>query len=150
MKRLILAAILVLALSFSAFGAVQDFGRFSMNILDGWTAQTQDPNVIVTKNDNMAQLVITIASTRGASLEDVAKSIAADDLAASGFKDVTAPVADSDGDWSFTAVNPNGANTHVLVTGADGEFCAFTTTIAQGAEAAGAEIKTMLGTLAVK
>ncbi len=149
MKRLALAAILILAFSFSAFGAVQDFGRFTLNVLDGWTAQHQEPNVVVTKNDNMAQLVITVASTGGASLEDVAKAIAAD-LSGSGFKDITTPAADSDGDYSFNAVNPNGANTHVLVTGADGEFCAFTTTIAQGAEAAGAEIKTMLDTLAVK
>lgn len=48
MKRLTLAAILVLAFSFSAFGGVvQDFGKFTMNVLDGWTGTYDGANGII-------------------------------------------------------------------------------------------------------
>ena len=147
MKRLTLAVVVVLALSFAAFGA--DFGKFTMDVADGWTAQQQDPSVTVTKNDNTAQLVITMASSEGASLKDIAEATAAS-FAQQGFKNITKPEADEDGDYSFDAVNPSGANTHVLVTGAEGEFCMFTTTIAQGAEAAGNEIQAMLESVNLK
>ncbi|MBQ4468563.1 MAG: hypothetical protein II917_00290 [Synergistaceae bacterium] len=146
MKRLTLAAILVLALSLSAFGAVQDFGEFTINVLDGWTAQFQAPNAIITKNDNTAQLVVTISETGGASLGDIAAAVA-NSFAEQGFTNITTPAADSDGDYSFEGLNPQGAKSHVLITGSGNEFCMFTMT---GLENAAEEIQAMIGSLAGK
>ena len=147
MKRLLtLAAVLVLVFSFAAFGAVQDFGRFTLDVPDGWTGQFQDPSAIITKNDNSAQLVVTVSSTEGASLGDIAAGVA-EAFKQQGFTNLTTPEADSDGDYSFEGVNPAGAKSNVLITGADGEFCMFTMT---GLENAGDEIQAMLGSIAVK
>ena len=146
MKRLTLAAILVLALSFSAFGAVQDFGRFTLDVADGWTAQFQAPSAIVTKNDNSAQLVVTISETEGASLGDIAAGVA-EAFRQQGFTNLTTPEADSDGDYSFEGVNPQGAKSHVLITGSGNEFCMFTMT---GVENAAEDMQTMIGSLAEK
>ncbi|MBQ6772813.1 MAG: hypothetical protein IJP48_02000 [Synergistaceae bacterium] len=147
MKRLFtLSAVLVLALSFAAFGAVQDFGRFTLDVPEGWTGTFQAPSAIITKNDNTAQLVVTISGTEGASLGDIAAGVA-EAFKQQGFTNLTEPTADSDGDYSFEGVNPQGAKSHVLITGADDEFCMFTMT---GLETAADEIQAIIGSLAEK
>ena len=73
MKRsLALAAVLVLAVSAVAFGAVQDFGKFTVDVASGWTASQNGPTAIITKNDNTAQLSITVDAAQGNSAKDLA------------------------------------------------------------------------------
>ena len=146
MKRFILSAILVLALSFAAFGAVQDFGRFTIDVPEGWTSQFQDSSAIITKNDNSAQLVVTISGTEGASLGDIAAGVA-EAFRQQGFTNLTTPEADPDGDYSFEGVNSQGAKSNVLITGADNEFCMFTIT---GIENAAEEIQAMMASMTAK
>ena len=147
MKRLLtLAAVLVLAFSFAAFGAVQDFGRFTLDVPDGWTGQFQDPSAIITKNDNSAQLVVTISGTEGASLGDIAAGVA-EAFKQQGFTNLTTPQADSDGDYSFEGINPQGVKSNVMMTASDGEFCMFTMT---GLDNAADEIQAIIGSLAEK
>ena len=115
MKRLLtLAAVLVLVFSFAAFGAVQDFGRFTLDVPDGWTGQFQDPSAIITKNDNSAQLVVTVSSTEGASLGDIAAGVA-EAFKQQGFtkdKKVTTVCyeveVDDEGDYSWEMKTANG------------------------------------------
>ncbi len=74
MKRLLtLAAVLVLALSFSAFGEVHDFGKFTMDVPEGWTASQTGDTGVVTRDDNMAQVTVMITDAEGNSLKDIAE-----------------------------------------------------------------------------
>lgn len=76
MKRLFaLSLVLAVLLSSVAFGAVQDFGKFTLNIPEGWTAKIAEGNdpeyytVDITGNDS--SISFTYAPTNGYSLEDL-------------------------------------------------------------------------------
>ena len=76
MKRLLaLSLVLAVLLSSVAFGAVQDFGKFTLNIPEGWTAKIAEGNdpeyctVDITGNDS--SISFTYAPTNGYSLEDL-------------------------------------------------------------------------------
>lgn len=76
MKRLLaLSLVLAVLLSSAAFGAVQDFGKFTLNIPEGWTAKIAEGNdpeyctVDITGNDS--SISFTYAPTNGYSLEDL-------------------------------------------------------------------------------
>ncbi|MBQ3446379.1 MAG: hypothetical protein IJG37_01890, partial [Synergistaceae bacterium] len=106
MKRsLALAALLALVLSAGAFA--QDFGKFTVDIAPGWTATEQNGTAVITKNDNSAQLTISIADAGGATKQQLAEAFVEEFKKS--FKEVSAPVADSDGDYSWDMVTSNGA-----------------------------------------
>lgn len=76
MKRLLaLSLVLAVLLSSVAFGAVQDFGKFTLNIPEGWTAKIAEGNdpeyctVDITGKDS--SISFTYAPTNGYSLEDL-------------------------------------------------------------------------------
>lgn len=113
MKRFSLAVVLVLALSFSAFGAVQDFGSFTLNVPDGWTAQQQGSTAIVMKNDNSAQISVAILDPQGLSRGDFANAFVEEFKKS--FAEVGTPAADKDGDYSWDMKAANGVLSHAFL-----------------------------------
>lgn len=102
MKRVfgfVAAAVMVMAASM-AFAAVQDFGDYTFDIPDGWTASKQTPAenmevVSFVKDDKTASGSVTLSATGGASLEALATEWAKQ-------LNGSAPEKDADGDYSFT------------------------------------------------
>ena len=116
MKRLFVLSVLAVIFAAScAFGAVQDFGKFTLDIPAGWTANQDGTTVAVTKNDNSAAMSITLDSADGASLEE---------LAAAFVKELNASEAKptGDGDYTFSFKNQNGVDSNCLLSGGNGMF----------------------------
>lgn len=139
MKRS-LAAIAVLAVvlsAASAFGFVQQFGKFSVDVPEGWGANQEGPTVILIKNDHSASMSISVAPTEGmnrkALAEAFVKELNGRDLE-----------RDDDGDYTFTMTNANGVDSHALLTGDDEEYCLFVMT---GIENARDEMMAILGSV---
>ena len=121
MKRsLALAAVLALTLTAAAFAGVQDFSRLTIDVAAGWTASEQQGTVVIKKNDNSAQLTISIAETGGATKTQLAEAFVAEFKKT--FADVTSPEADSDGDYSWDMKTENGAESHAMLSAEGGEF----------------------------
>ena len=68
MKRLLVALTLVAVFAAASFAAVKDFGAFTIDVADGWSASQDGPTAIIVKSDNTASLTITVASTEGNAL----------------------------------------------------------------------------------
>ena len=139
MKRT-LAAIAVLAVvlsAASAFAFVQQFGKFSVDVPEGWGANQEGSTVILIKNDRTASMSITVADTEGmnrkALAEAFVKELNGRDLE-----------RDDDGDYTFTMTNANGVDSHALLTGDDEEYCLFVMT---GIENARDEMTAILGSV---
>ena len=116
MKRLaVLSVMAVLFSAVCAFGAVQDFGKFTLDIPEGWTAAQDGSTVVVTKNDNTAAMSMTFDSAEGASLEELAAAFA---------KELNAsdPKPTGDGDYTFAFKNQNGVDSNCLLSGGDGMY----------------------------
>ena len=126
MKRLSIALLFVTLFATMALAEVQSFGKFSVDIADGWTATQNGPTAVIVKDDKTASLSITLDSTRGYSLDDLAAAFAEEFKKT--FTSVGTPEKDADGDYSFTAVTPNGVETRFLLTEADGEYLMFAIT----------------------
>ena len=142
MKRLSIAVLFVALFATMAFAAVQDFGAFTVDVADGWTGTQDGPSAIIVKNDNTASLTITFAPTQGYALGDLAAAFVEEFKKS--YPTVGTPEADSDGDYTFTAVNAQGVESKVLLTGDDTDYCMF---IMTGTDTAGDEISAMLGSV---
>lgn len=141
MKRsFVLATIAVVLSAVCAFGAVQDFGRFTIDVPQGWTATQDGSTVGIVKNDSTASMSITIDSTEGAALKDIAEEFSKE---LSGTK----PEADSDGDYSFEFKNQNDVNSHCLITADGGEYALIVLT---GSENAPDDMKAILESFKLK
>ena len=142
MKRLLTVTAIIALFASAAFAATQDFGKFTVDVADGWTASQQGPTAVIVKNDNTASLSITLDATGGASRADLANAFVEEFKKS--FTSVSAPEADADGDYTFTMVNGNGIESKALLTGDDEQYCLFVMT---GVDAAGDEISAMLGSV---
>ena len=141
MKRLLIALTLVAVFAAVSFAAVKDFGKFTVDVPDNWTASQDGPTAVIVKNDNTASLTITFAPTEGAGLGDIAKAFT-DSFKGNGlFKSVSEPEKDEDGDYTFSMVNNQDVESKALLTGDDSNYCLFVMT---GIEAAADEISAML------
>ncbi len=133
MKRLAVAVMLVILSAVMAFGAVQDFGKFSLDVPEGWTASQEGSVVLLNKNDNTAAMSITIdavpAEVNGI---DALAAAFAQEFAGS-FKSVSTPEKDSDGDYSWDMMNAQDVNTHAMLTVKDGNYMLLTMTGAENA-----------------
>ena len=58
----ILAVIAVMLTAGMAFGAVQDFGKFTVDAPDGWTANQYDATVNINKDDETAYMSLVLDS----------------------------------------------------------------------------------------
>ena len=115
MKRsAVLSVMAVLLTAACAFGAVQDFGKFTLDIPEGWSASQDGETVAVTKADNSAAMSITFDSAEGASLEELAAAFAKE-LSASD------PKPTGDGDYTFS-FNQNGVESKCLLSGGEGMY----------------------------
>ena len=151
MKRLLLlAAILVLALSSSASCEVHDFGRFTMDVPEGWTTGQKNATRFVTRNDNMAQVTFTMADTDGKSLNEIADMLIKA-YKENGFTDITKLVKDSEGYYTFSAENPYGAACIEYFKVVDDEVRMISVVIAKGHEEnAAGEIQKMFNSVVLK
>ena len=140
MKRFALAALVVALTAVCAFGAVQDFGKFTLDIPAGWTATQDGSTVGIVKDDNTASMSITIDSTEGAALKDIAEELSKE---LSGTK----PEADSDGNYSFDFMNQNDVNSHCIITAEEGEYALLVLT---GSENAPDDMTAILGSFKMK
>ncbi len=132
MKRsLALAAVLAVVLSAAAFAGVQEFGKFSINVADGWTAVDNQGTVVITKNDNSAQLTISIADAQGMTKAQLAEAFVAEFKKT--FAEVGAPAADKDGDYSWDMKTKAGAESHAMLSAEDGDFILLVMTNVQNA-----------------
>ena len=88
---------MILLLCGTAFGAMQDFPKFKIDVPSDWTASQDGPTVILVANDKSASISITVAPTGGASLEDLAKAFSKE-------LNGSAPKASNDGfEFTFNA-----------------------------------------------
>lgn len=150
MKRLLVAVLLVALFATVSFAGVQDFGKFTMDIADGWTAAQSGPTAVITKNDNSVQLAITLSETGGYSLKDIAAALVGEFEKQNYYESITTPKADADGDYSFKAIAPNGVNVQVMLTGDEDEYLAILMTgpddvVAANRPEMGAMISSMQG-----
>lgn len=116
MKRLaVLSVLVVLFTAACAFGAVQDFGKFTLDVPEGWSASQDGSTAVITKNDNSAVISMTLESTGGASLEELAAAFA---------KELNAsdPKPTGDGDYTFTFKNQHGVDSNCLLSGGGGMY----------------------------
>ena len=143
MKRsAVLAVVVALFAATMAFGAVQDFGKFTVDVAAGWTATQQGPTASFTKDDNTAAMSITADSAQGNSAKALADAFVGNFKGS--FASVSAPEVDEDGDYSWDMVNAQGVNTHAMLHVEDGDYILITMT---GLEAAADDIQAMLGSL---
>lgn len=95
MKRLFaLSALLAVLLSSAAYGKVQDFGRFTVNVPKGWTVEQEGSRVTLMKGRMIMEIVAD--SIDGRSLEAIAKD-AAEQYGSSDLEDI-------EDDYIFTYV----------------------------------------------
>jgi len=144
MKRLLTALTLVAVFAAASFAAVQDFGAFTMDVPDGWTASQQGPTSIFTKNDNTASLSITVAETQGYSLKDLADAFVAEFKKS--FASVGTPEGDANG-YSWVMTTNNGAESKAILSGDDSKYALFVVT---GGENAPDDISAMMDSLTEK
>lgn len=145
MKRIALAAVFAMIFVSAAFAGVQEFAKFSIDVASGWTAADQDGTVIITKNDNTAQLTISISDAGGATKQQLAEAFVAEFKKS--FAEVGAPVADSDGDYSWDMKTAAGAESHAMLTVEGSDFVLLVMTNVQ---AAPDDFTAMLGSIKQK
>ena len=74
MKRLAVAAVLVILSAMVAFGAVRDFGIFTVNVPKGWKVDHEGSRVTLMKGRMIMEILCE--STGGKSIDDIAQEIA--------------------------------------------------------------------------
>lgn len=120
MKKLLLAALLVLGMAMSASAAVKSFKSFSIDVPDGWTATEDGSVVALIAPGNACALSIASDSAGGMKGEDVAKAMSQQLKG-------TAPQA-QDGGYAFTFKNQNGVESKCFVMVEDNKFVMLTIT----------------------
>ncbi len=134
MKRsLALAAVLAVVFSAAAFAGVQDFGKFTINVPDGWTAANQQGTAVITKNDNAAQFTLSIEDAGGMTKAQLAEAFAAEFKKSGAYTEISTPEADKDGDFSWDMKTQAGAESHAMLTVEEGKFILMVMTNVQNA-----------------
>lgn len=138
----IMAAVVVLTAS-CALAAVQDFGLYTVDVIDGWTAVPQGNTVYFVKNDNSASWSVMFDQLQdNMSIVQYAKGVMAQ-TEGYDFKD------DGKGTYEFTFKNNNGQETHVIITELGGKnFMQWGISMANAS--AGEELKKLIGSLSMK
>ncbi|MBQ7221684.1 MAG: hypothetical protein IJS28_11980 [Synergistaceae bacterium] len=113
MKRLAVAAVLAVLSAAMAFGAVQDFGKFTLDVPEGWTASSEGSMALISKPDNTGNFSVTIDDSEGASIKDLAEAFRQEFTKS--FEKV-GPVEDAgDGDVEW-AMQLNGVESHAMLS----------------------------------
>ena len=138
-RSLILGAVLALVLSAAAFGAVQDFGKFTLDVPAGWTAEKDGETVGIVKNDKSVSVSITVDSTDGMALKDLAEAF----VEALKGKDLK----EEKGSYTFTMTSDSGVKSEAFLSGEDGQYCLIVVT---GGENAPEEVVAIMDSLTEK
>ena len=134
MKKLFLALTLVAVFAGASFAGVQDFGKFTIDVAEGWTAEQDGETVGIVKNDNSASMSISV---------DSLKEIADEFVKALNGRNLTF----ADGTYRFEMTNANGVDSKAVLSGDDKNYALFVIT---GAENAPDEISKMLDSVVEK
>ncbi|MBQ7263902.1 MAG: hypothetical protein IJR14_09320 [Synergistaceae bacterium] len=108
MERVLLAAALCLALPLAALATVQDFGKFTVDVLEGWTATPDGTTVAIVADDSSGAVTVTIEPLEGYDIKDLAEAMAQQLKG-------TAPQLDDDV-YTFTFTNVNGVESVVIMS----------------------------------
>ena len=131
MKRLSLAVLFV-----ALFAAVQDFGAYTVDVPDGWTAEQDGETVGIVKNDNSAAVSITYDSTDGASTQEIAEAFV---------QALNGKNLQGEGDaFTFEMTNANGVDSKCFVFAENGKYALV---VATGIENAPDEISAIMDSL---
>ncbi len=114
MKRLLVIVALVALFASTSFAGVQDFGKFTVDVPEGWTATADGETVGIVKNDNTASASITVSETEGASLKEIADAF----VQTLGGKNLAA----NDGAYTFEFTNQNGVASKAVLSGDDKNY----------------------------
>ena len=139
MKRLTVAVVLVVLSAAVAFAGVQDFGKFTIDVPMGWTAEADGETVGFTKNDNTASMSITVDTLDGASLKEVADAYV-EALNGKG-------LSGSGDNYTFTMTNANGVDSKCFLTSEGNNYALIVVT---GGENAPDDISKMMDSLTEK
>jgi len=120
MKRLLIALTLVAVFAAASFAGVQDFGKFTVDVPEGWTATQNGETVAIVKKDNTASMSITVDSTDGSSLKELADAF----VEALGGRNLQV----SDGTYQFEMTNANGVDSKAVLSGDDKNYALFVMT----------------------
>ena len=127
MKRaVILAAMMAMLTVAAAFGAVQDFGKFTIDVPAGWTAEQDGTTVGIVKGDSTASMSITIEENDGTSLKDLADAFVKE-LNGKNLKN------DDQGNAIFEFTNANGVTSTAVLNCDAKSFALLVLTIGDGA-----------------
>ncbi|MBQ7593908.1 MAG: hypothetical protein IJU48_06095 [Synergistaceae bacterium] len=138
----IFSAALVLTAS-CALAEVKDFGLYTVDVIDGWTAVPQGDTVYFVKNDNSASWSVMFGQVPdGANVEQYARDVM-NQTKGSDFQ------TNDKGTYEFTFPNPNGQETHVMISELSGNNFMQWGISAAGASA-GEELKKLIGSMAMK
>ena len=121
MKRFVLSALAVALAASCAFGAVKDFGEFTLDIPQGWTAELSDEDtqpgfytVNIEKTDKSSLMLFSYGQTYGAAIEDMVEDWANME------EDSSKPKRTSDGYYMFTYKNGEGKKATVYARSESG------------------------------
>ena len=113
MKRLVLAAIVVVFAAAMAFGEVKDFGAYTLDIPEGWTASAEGSMALISKADNTGNFSLTIDRAEGVGIKDLAEAFRQEFTKS--FQKV-GPLEDAgDGDVEW-AMEMNGVESHAMLS----------------------------------
>ena len=117
---LALAALCLMAAT--AFAGVTSFTKFKVNVPNGWSSSQDGDTVILIADDKSASVSITVASTNGMSLKDLA------DAFVKQLKGGNLQKVDDDG-YTFTFKAGDGPiESTAIITSDDKEYFLFVTT----------------------
>ena len=139
MKRLLVALTFVAVFAAAAFAGVQDFGKFTVDVPAGWTATPDEETVGIVKNDNTASISITVDSTEGEAVKDIAEAF----VEALNGRNLKA-----EGDsYSFEMTNANGVDSKAFLSGDDKHYALVVVT---GLENAPDDVSQIINSLTEK
>ena len=139
MKRLFMALTLVAIFAAASFAGVQDFGKFTIDVPEGWTAEQDGETVGIVKNDNSAAVSISVDTLDGDSLKDFADAFVKE----LNGKDLQF----EDGAYKFVFSNANGVESKAVLSCDDKNYALFVIT---GAENAPDDIVKMMDSIVEK
>ena len=139
MKRFLTVIAMVALFASASFAGVQDFGKFTVDVPEGWTATQDGETVGIVKNDNTASASITVDVTEGATLKEIA------DALVEALKGEN--LQETNGSYQFSFTNQNGVGSTAFLSGDDKNYALIVVT---GLENAPEEISGMIDSLTEK
>ena len=107
---LVLAVAFAFAFVPAAEAARQTFGPISVVVPSGWQVTEEETQLTFTAPGDAAVVSVIMDELEGHTVKEIAEGVAAS-------LNGSAPVADSDGDFTFTFTNEHGVDAYAVVSG---------------------------------